>query len=113
MKANKYLVIALSVVAVLATIGWLLRNTLIERFTNPLLAEYGLVVTDVSFDAFGFFDSDASVVDATIGYLELEHTNGTVIAINDLTLPIRATDKEIKRYSAGKVSIAAGSSDAG
>jgi hypothetical protein len=111
MKATKYLALGLAFVAVMATIGWFLRNSLIERFTNPLLAEYGLLVTDVSFDAFGLFDNDASVVDATIGYLELEHTNGTVIVIEKLTLPIRAANNRFKRYSARKVSIVTNNRD--
>ena len=64
MKAMKYLSIALMLVAVLATISWVLRNSIIERISGPALEKYGVAVTDVSLDAL-------AAETATISYLEL------------------------------------------
>lgn len=98
MKVTKYILIAASVVATLTVITWLLRDTLIQRISNPLLQEYGIAVTDVSLDALATHD-------ATIGFLELVHDNGTTIAIENLTLPIGATSTGLKTYTAKRVSV--------
>lgn len=98
MKAAKYLLVALLVAGVLASIAWMLRNAIIERISGPLLSAYNMAVTDVSLDAL------ASGT-ATISYLELEHDNGTVIAIDDLTLPIGTSTSGVKSFVAGKVTI--------
>jgi len=99
MKFTKYVAIALAFVAVLLATGWFLRNTIIERISGPLLAQYGLTVTDVSLDAL-------ATRDATISYLELEHLNGTTIAIDNLTLPIATSSSGFKAYAAEKISLA-------
>ena len=98
MKASKYIAIALGVVAVLLVIGWFLRNTIIQRISNPMLAQYELTVTDVSLDAL-------ATSDASISYLEFEHANGTRIAIDDLTLPIVTSTSGFKTFTAEKVTI--------
>ena len=98
MKASKYIAIALGVVAVLLVIGWFLRNTIIQRISNPMLAQYELTVTDVSLDAL-------ATSDASISYLEFEHVNGTRIAIDDLTLPIVTSTSGFKTFTAEKVTI--------
>ena len=95
MKFTKYLAIALGLVAILLVTGWFLRNTIIERISNPLLQQYGLTVTDVSLDAL-------ATRDASISYLEFEHLNGTIIAIDNLTLPIGTSSNGFKTYSADK-----------
>ena len=96
MKITKYILITAGVVAVLASITWFLRNTLIQRISNPLLQEYGIAVTDVSLDAL-------ATSDATIGYLRLVHDKGTTIVIEGLTLPISTTSTGLKTYTANKV----------
>ena len=98
MKATKYLAIALAVVVILASISWVLRNSIIERLSGPALAKYGVAVTDVSLDALA---TEA----VTISYLELEHENGTVIAIEDLTLPLGTASTGINRYVTESVTI--------
>jgi len=98
MKVTKYLVIALASVAILASIAWYLRDTIIHRISGPILQEYGVTVTDVSLDAL-------ATSNATISYLELEHENGTTIAIDDLTLPIGISQTGIKTFTAEKVTI--------
>lgn len=98
MKAWKYTAIALSVVMILLVAGWFLRNTLIERISNPILEEYELTVTDVSLDAL-------ATSDANISYLELQHANGMSISIEKLNLPIRTSRTGFKHYSAGKIAI--------
>ena len=98
MKASKYIAIALGVVAVLLVIGWFLRNAIIQRISNPMLAQYELTVTDVSLDAL-------ATSDASISYLEFEHANGTRIAIDDLTLPIVTSTSGFKTFTAEKVTI--------
>jgi len=98
MKTTKYLAIALGVVAVLLVIGWFLRNTIIQRISNPMLAQYELTVTDVSLDAL-------ATSDASISYLEFEHVNGTLIAIDGLTLPIGTSTNGFKTFTAEKVTI--------
>ena len=87
-----------AVVAILAIMAWFLRDSLIQRISNPLLKEYGLSVTDVSLDALA--SSNAS-----ISYLELAHDKGTTIAIEGLTLPIGKTSNASKTYTAKKVTI--------
>jgi hypothetical protein len=98
LKAAKYLLVALLVAGVLASIAWMLRNAIIERISGPLLSAYNMAVTDVSLDAL-------ATGTATISYLELEHENGTVIAIDDLTLPIGTSTSGVKSFAAGKVMI--------
>lgn len=98
MKAAKYIVVAAAVVAVAATAVWFLRDSLIQRISNPLLREYGFSVTFVSLDAL-------ATRDASIGYLELLHDNGTTVAIRDLKLPIGKSRTGSKTYRASKVAI--------
>jgi len=98
MKVTKYLAVALGLVTILLVVGWLLRNTIIQRISGPMLEQYNVTVTDVSLDAL-------ATSDASIGYLELEHVNGTTIAIYDLTLPIGTSTNGFKTYTAEKVSI--------
>ena len=100
MRITKFVVITASIVAILAAIAWFLRDYLIERVSNPLLAEYGITVTDVSLDAL-------ATDDASISYLELVHEKGTTIAIENLTLPISARS-DPKIYTASKVSVSTG-----
>ena len=100
MKVTKYLAIALAIVAILTSIAWFLRGTIIQRISNPILLEYGLAVTDVSLDAL-------AASNATISYLELEHENGTTIAIDELTFPIGKSPTGIKTFTAEKVTIVA------
>lgn len=98
LKAAKYFLVVLLVVGVLATISWFLRNAIIERLSGPLLSAYNMTVTDVSLDAL-------ATRTAMIGYLELRHRNGTVIEIDDLTLPILGSTSGTKTYAAQKVTI--------
>jgi hypothetical protein len=98
MKTAKYLAIAVGFVAVLLALGWFLRNTIIQRISNPILGQYDVTVTDVSLDAL-------ATSDASISYLELEHVNGTTIAIDDLTLPIGTSASGFKSFTAEKVTI--------
>ncbi len=100
MRATKYILVAASVVAVLAVTIWFLRDSLIQRISNPLLREYGFSVTYVSLDAL-------ATQDASISYLELLHDNGTTIAIRDLKLPIGRSTTRSKIYKARKVSVIA------
>lgn len=98
MKGIKYLMIVLAIVAVLATVGWLLRNSLIERISSPILADFDVELIDISLDALAI---DA----ASIGYLELVHAKGTRIVVENLKLPIGASGNKFRTYSAQKVSI--------
>ena len=98
MRATKYILVAASVVAVLAVAVWILRDSLIQRISNPLLREYGFSVTYVSLDAL-------ATRDASISYLELLHDNGTTIAVRDLKLPIGRSATRSKVYRAKKVSV--------
>ena len=98
MKASRYIAIALVIVTVLLVAGWFLRNTIIERISNPMLAQYDLVVTDVSLDAL------ASSY-ASISYLELEHVKGATIAIDELTLPIGTSSTGFNNFRAEKITI--------
>ncbi|MGI9238819.1 MAG: intermembrane phospholipid transport protein YdbH family protein [Woeseiaceae bacterium] len=98
MKFTKYVLIAAGIVAALTVVAWYLRDHLIQRISNPLLADYGIRVADVSLDAL-------ATDDASIGYLELVHEKGTTIAIEDLTLPFSTSSKQTKSYKAKKVSI--------
>ncbi len=90
--------IALVIVAILASISWVLRNAIIQRISGPILSDYGMAVTDVSLDAL-------ATGNATISYLELEHENGTVIAIDGLTLPLGTSITGIKTFAAEYVTI--------
>ena len=74
------------VAVILASVVWFMRNTLIQRLSNPQLQEYGIALTDVSLDAM-------TASDAAIGYLELVHEKGTTITIEGLTLPISAASE--------------------
>lgn len=103
-KYSRHFAITAGVVVVLLAVVWFLRNSLIERMTSPMLAAYGLTLTHISLDA---LSSD----NATIGYLELEHENGTTIAIDDLSLPISGSPTRLKQYSAKKVSIISATRD--
>ena len=99
MKIRKYSAVALGIVAILLVTAWFLRNSIIQRISNPLLEQYDVKVTDVSLDAL-------ATSNASIGYLEVEHVNGTVIEISDLKLSIGTSPNEIKTYSAANISIA-------
>ena len=101
---KKLFVTAAGAVIVLLTVAWFLRNSLIERLSNPLLAEYGLTLTHVSLDA---MSSD----NATISYLELVHEKGTTIAIDDLSLPLSGSASRLRKLSAGKISIISATRD--
>lgn len=98
MKFTKYLAFVLGLVAILLVIGWFLRNTIIERISNPLLQQYGLTVTDVSLDAL-------ATSGASISYLEFEHVNGTIIAIDNLKLPLGISSSSFKTYTAEMMTI--------
>lgn len=104
MKVTRYLALALVLIAVLAAVGWYLRNSIIERLSGPLLAQYGLTITGVSLDALA---TDS----ASISYLVLEHESGTTIAIDDLRLPIRAPSTGMRPFSAAKVRIVPAAGD--
>ena len=104
MKVTKYLAITLFIVAILATAGWFLRNSIIQRISSPILAEYDVELVDVSLDAL-------ATRDATIGYLKLVHAKGTTIVIEDLTLPIRTGRDGFKSYVARSVSIVTATRD--
>lgn len=98
MKAIRYLAIALGIVVILASITWILRNSIIQRLSGPILSEYGMSIGDVSLDAL-------ATENAEISYLELEHSNGTTILIDDLTLPITTSSSGTKTFAAEKVTI--------
>ncbi len=98
MRITRYIVIVAGIVAVIAATAWFLRNDLIQRLSNPLLANYGLTIADVSLDAL-------ATGDASISYLELVHEKGTSIVIENLTLPYAAASKKAKTYRAEKVSV--------
>lgn len=98
MRISKYILIAAGAAVCLAVVAWFLRDSLIQRISNPLLQDYGISVTDVSLDAL-------ATSDATIGYLELVHDKGTTIAIEDLSLPLGTTSTGSRKYSAKKVSV--------
>ncbi len=90
--------IALVIVAILASISWVLRNSIIQRISGPILSDYGMAMTDVSLDAL-------ATENATISYLELEHENGTTIAIDNLSLPIGTSTTGIRTFAAENVTI--------
>ena len=98
MRTRGYATIVVSVIAVAAIGAWVLRNTLIQRISNPLLQEYDIALTDVSLDALG-------AGDATISYLKLVHKKGTTIEVEDLSLPIGTANDGAKLYAARKVRI--------
>ncbi|MFQ5982127.1 MAG: YdbH domain-containing protein [Woeseiaceae bacterium] len=98
MRVIKYLAIALIIAVFLGTIAWFLRDSIIQRLSGPILQEYNLAIIDVSLDALA---TEA----ATISYLEIEHENGTTIAVDDLTLPIVQSKTAIKTFSAEKVTV--------
>lgn len=98
MKFSRYIIIAAGIVVILAAVGWILRDSLIRKLSNPLLQDYGISIVDVSLDAL-------ATSDATISYLELVHQKGTTIAIEDLTLPFAATSTRSKTFHAAKVSV--------
>ena len=98
MKIAKYLAIALLIVATLASIGWVLRNSIIQRISGSILADYDMAVTDVSLDAL-------ATDNATISHLELEHVSGMIFVIEDLTLPIGTSTNGIKTFAAENVTV--------
>ncbi len=98
MKYIKYLAITLGLVTILLATAWFLRNTIIQRISNPLLQQYGLKVTDVSLDAL-------ATGNASIGSLQLKHLNGTTISIDNLTLSLGKALRGFKTYTAEKVTI--------
>lgn len=98
MKATKYFLIALVIVAVVAAAGWVARDTLIRRLSGPALKNYDVEIIDVSLDAL-------ATSQARIGRLELLHTAGTRIIIEGLSLPIATSGEQPKKYRAEKVSI--------
>ena len=98
MKVTRYLALTLVFFVILAGVGWFLRDTLIRRISNPLLQQYDITVTSVSLDTL-------ATRDAHIGYLQLEHSNGTVIELENLSLPIVGSSTGRKTYRASKVSI--------
>ena len=85
-------------IALLLAVGWFLRNSIIERISNPLLAQYNLRVTDVSLDAL-------ATRNASISHLEFEHSSGAIVAIDNLSLPIRTSSDGFSNYSAEKIVI--------
>lgn len=89
---------ALGIVAILLVTAWVLRNSIIQRISNPMLEQYDVKVTDVSLDAL-------ATSNASISYLEVEHVNGAVIRISDLKLPIATSSNEFKTYTAARISI--------
>jgi hypothetical protein len=98
MKYSKTIMLTAGVAATLAVAVWFMRNTLVQRMSNPLLQDYGFAVTGVSLDAL-------TTNDATIGYLELVHEKGTSISIEGLTLPISITATGPNNYSAERITI--------
>ena len=104
MKFSKAVVVVVGVVALVAATAWYLRNTLIQQVSNPILRDFGFRVTDVSLDTLASSD-------ATISYLKLVHDEGTSIAIENLTLPIRTSPTGSKTYIAEKVSIITSTKD--
>ena len=95
MKLTKILTFAQSFVVVLTVIGWFLRNTLIQRISGPILADYDIELVDVSLDAL-------ATKNAKIGYLKLVHAKGTTVTIEGLTLPIGSSADGLQNYSAEK-----------
>jgi len=98
MRASRYLLPVLVLLAAAVAVAWYLRNTLIERFSVPLLAAYGFRISDVSLDSLASRD-------ATIGRLDLAHENGATIRIEDLSLPFRADSAGVRSWRAGSVRI--------
>jgi len=102
-RASKSAVVAGLGIALLAVavVVWFLRNHIIERLSGPALAQFGLEITDVSLDAL-------ATRDATIGYLELKHTSGATIAIENLLLAVRSSTDGRRRYKADRVIVTLG-----
>lgn len=98
MKFRKILAIATVFLIALLVAGWLLRNSLIQRFSGPLLARIDIELVDVSLDVL-------ATGDAQIGYLELVHAKGTTVTIENLTLPIGRAADGSRTYTAEKVTI--------
>lgn len=98
MKAQRLLIFGLVLLSVLAIAAWMLRNTLIERLSGPLLAQYGLTITDVSLDAL-------ATRNANIGYLELRHASGATIAMDDVVLPIRSSTTGVRIFRVARIAI--------
>ncbi|MGI9204719.1 MAG: intermembrane phospholipid transport protein YdbH family protein [Woeseiaceae bacterium] len=98
MNFRKSLTIAIAFVCVLLLAGWLMRNSLIQRLSGPILAEFDIELVDVSLDAL-------ATRNAQIGYLELVHAKGTTVTIEGLTLPIGRSADGSQTYTAEKVSI--------
>ncbi len=98
MKSVRYLAIALTIIAALGITSWVLRNSLVQRISNPILADYDIELVDISLDAL-------ATSSASIGYLKLVHAKGTTIIVEDLMLPIGTADDAIKTYSARSVTV--------
>ncbi len=98
MKRIKFFLLALAIVALLVSVGWILRNSIVQQISNPILADYDLELTDVSIEAL-------TASSAKIRYLKLLHAQGTVIEIESLTLPVNAVSDSMQVYSARRVTI--------
>ena len=101
-RNGKAAVIVTAVALLLATAaatGWILRDRIIERLSGPILAKFELEITDVSLDAIAGGD-------AAISYLELHHSTGTTITIEDLVLNVRRVSDDRRRHRAGRITIA-------
>lgn len=96
MKKATLAVVLLLVPITAVIVFWFLRNSIIERLSGPALAQYSLEIVDVSLDALASRD-------ARIGYLELQHASGTLIAIENLQLAIRPTADGRRRYRADRI----------
>ena len=98
LKAVKLIAIGFVIVVVAGVTAYLLRDRIIRRLTGPFLLEYGMTLTDVSLDAL-------STRNASIRYIELEHDNGTIFRVSDLSLSLSMDPAAAKSFSAGNVTI--------
>ncbi|MEJ2256395.1 MAG: hypothetical protein P8X98_05215, partial [Woeseiaceae bacterium] len=98
MKAAKIIVAGVVVLGTAVAITWLARDRIIQRLTGPLLEGYGWVITDVSLDAL-------ATRDASLGYIELAHQGGMVVAIEDLVLAVRQSSAGRRGYRAQRVTV--------
>jgi len=93
-KYSKTIMLTAGAAVTLVLVVWFMRNTLVQRMSNPILQDYGIAVTDVSIDAL-------ATSGATIGYLELMHENGTTISFEGLTLGLNDHPTERKTNISG------------
>ncbi|MEJ2275211.1 MAG: hypothetical protein P8Y01_11665, partial [Woeseiaceae bacterium] len=98
MKAAKTIVAGVVVLGIAVAVTWLVRDRVIKRLTGPLLEGYGWVITDVSLDAL-------ATRDASLGYIELAHQGGMVVAIEDLVLAVRPSSAGRRGYRAQRVTV--------